>query len=80
MRLTRTIPIEADKLSAELMANLGLGESITVHCDNTREYDNSRNCALYTRRNKPRLDGLTYVITTSNLNNTVTVKVVEEIM
>lgn len=77
MRLTRTTPIEADKLSAELMANLGLGESITVHCDNTREYDNSRNNALWARKNKLRPDGYTYEITTSNLNNTVTVKVVE---
>lgn len=77
MRLTRTTPIGAGKISADLLEMLGLGESITAHCDNTREYDNSRNNALYVRRNKPRLDGHTYEITTNNLNNTVTVKVVE---
>lgn len=60
MRLTRTIPIEADELSAELMANLVIGESITVHCNNTREYDNSRNNVHWDRKNKLRSDGCTY--------------------
>lgn len=79
MRLTRTIPIEGDKLTAEIMEKLHLGESVIVHCENIREYDNARGNAIYARKNRPRPDGYTYKIQTSNLNSTVTVEVVKAI-
>lgn len=75
MRLTRTIPIERDKLTADVMEKIALGESVTAHCENIREYDNSRGNAIYVRKNRPRPDGNTYQIQTSNLNSTVTVTV-----
>lgn len=77
MRLTRTIPIEGDKLTADVMEKIALGESVTAHCESIREYDNSRGNAIYVRKNRPRPDGYTYQIQTSNLNNTVTVTVVK---
>ncbi len=79
MRLTRTTPIEGEKLTAEIMERIGLGESVTAHCDNTREYDNSRGNAIYVRKNRVRPDGYTYKIQTSNLNSTVTVTVVKDL-
>ncbi len=77
MRLTKTIPIEAERLTAELMADMALGETITVHCDTLCDKDNTRQNAYWVRSNKPRLDGHTYAISTSNINSTVTVTVVE---
>lgn len=73
MKIFKTIPLDGDKLSAEHLANLGEGESITVHCDTVSERDNSRQNAYYVRKNIPRPDGRTYKVETSNVAQTVTV-------
>lgn len=73
MRLYKTIPLEGDKLTAELLANLGEGETITAYCETVAEKDNARQNAYYVRKNIPRPDGLTYEVKTSNANSTVSV-------
>lgn len=77
MKLFKTIPIEGDRLSAELLANLDEGETITAYCETLAEKDNARQNAYYIRRNLPRPDGLNYEVKTSNLNGTVTVSVIK---
>ena len=73
MKLYKKIPLEGDRLSAEHLSHLGEGEELTVVCENVAEKDNARQNAYYVRRNVPRPDGLSYSISTSNLQNTVTV-------
>ncbi len=78
MKLFKTIPLEGDKLSAEHLASLGEGESITAVCETIAEKDNARQNAYHVRKNIPRPDGNTYKVKTSNINSTVTVSLIKE--
>lgn len=73
MQIFKTIPLEGDRLTAEHLAKLGEGESVTIHCETLAEKDNSRQCAYYARKNNPRPDGKTYKIEVSNIKQTVTI-------
>lgn len=75
MKIYKSIPLEGDRLSTEMLEHLDLGESLTVYCETIMERDNSRQCAYYTRKNCPRPDGRTYKIEVSNVKQTVTVSV-----
>ncbi|MCI9284360.1 MAG: hypothetical protein HFJ91_00800 [Muribaculaceae bacterium] len=77
MRLTKIIHIEADKLTADLLERLVLGESLTAHCESVQEFNNARQNAYNARRNKPRPDGNVYDISISGINSTVKVTVAE---
>lgn len=77
MKITKTIPLEGDRLSTEMLANLDTGESVTVFCETIMERDNSRQCAYYARKNCPRPDGRIYKVEVSNVKQTVTVSLTE---
>lgn len=77
MKLYKTIPLEGDRLSAEMLANLGEGETLTAVCESISEKDNARQNAYYVRKNIPRPDGFAYEVKTSNINSTVTVSLIK---
>lgn len=76
MKIFKTTPIEGDKLTAKMLSELALGETLTAECENIREFDATRQCAYYTKRDIPRPDGHGYKVVISTLCNTVAVTVV----
>lgn len=78
MRITKTIPLDADRMSRELLRGLAPGEELTAHCETLCDVARARNSAYELRQLERRPDGHTYAVSTSNVRGTVTVSLVRE--